>query len=102
MPTSERTEYRPPIKSLCSIISALNFFPIFNKLLFFNCVIITSLFLKKDFERINLRFVIVSRVSPDFETTTKHEFFKFFIFLYSEIKFKSKLSKKKYFYLFFF
>ena len=42
---------------------------------------------KKDFERMVLRFVIVSRVSPDFETTIKHEFFKFFIFLYSEIKF---------------
>ena len=47
IPTSERTEYLPPIKFLCSIISALNLFPIFAKSLSFNSVIITNLFFNK-------------------------------------------------------
>ena len=102
MPTSERTEYLPPIKSLCSIISVLNFLPILTKLLSFNSVIITNLFFNKDSEKIIFKFVIVSRVFPDFETTIKHEFFKFFIFLYTECKFGSKLSKKNTSFLIFF
>ena len=44
------------------------------------------------------KFVIVSRVLPDFETTIKQEFFIFFIFVNSKCKFESKLSKKKKFF----
>ena len=80
------------------MICALNLCPKLIKALSFNSVIITSLFFNKDSEKIIFRFVIVSRVFPDFETIIKHEFFIFFIFLYSMSKLGSKLSKKKLFF----
>ena len=102
IPTSERTEYLPPIKSLCSTISALNLFAISIKPLSFISVITNKLFFIKDFDKTMLRFVIVSTVLPDLETTTKQDFFKFLIFLNSKCRFGSKLSKKNTFFLIFF
>ena len=61
-----------------------------------------NFFLSKDFEKKTLRFVIVSSVSPDFETIIKQEFFKFLIFLNCKLKFISKLSKKNTFFFIFF
>ena len=48
------------------------------------------------------KFVIVSKVFPDFETTIKQEFFKFFIDLYLKFKLISRLSKKNTFFFIFF
>jgi len=45
------------------------------------------------------KFVIVSRVLPDFETTIKQEFY--ILFVNSKCKFESKLSKKKKFFFIF-
>ena len=79
IPTSDKTEYRPPIKSLCSIISALNLLAIIFKALSLISVIKINLFLNKDLEKIKSKFAIVSRVLPDFETIIMQEFFKFLI-----------------------
>jgi len=96
IPTSDKTEYRPLIKSLCSIISALNLSAILFKTLSFISVIKINLFLNRDFEKTTLKFAIVSSVFPDFETIIKQEFFKILILLNCKCKFSSKLSKKKY------
>ena len=71
------------------------------KLLSVISVIKINLFFNEFFENTTLRLVIVSSVSPDLETTTKQEFFKFFIFFNSECNPASKLSKKNTFFLFF-
>ena len=42
----------------------------------FISVITNKLFFIKDFDKTMLRFVIVSTVLPDLETTTKQDFFK--------------------------
>ena len=102
IPASDNTEYRPPIKFLCSIISALYLFPILAKQLSIISVIIINLFFSKVFENTVPRFVIVSRVLPDFETTIKQELFIFLIFLYFKFKFESRLSKKNTSFLIFF
>ena len=102
IPASERTEYLPHIKLLCSITSAPNLSAIKLNALLFISVIIINLFLIKEFEKTIPRFVIVSRVFPDFEITTKQEFFMFLIFLHCACKSGSKLSKKNIFFLIFF
>ena len=79
MPTSDKTEYLPPMNSLCSIISALNLWAISFKALSLISVIKINLFLNNDFEKIKSKFVIVSRVLPDFETIIIQEFFRFLI-----------------------
>ena len=102
MLTSEKTEYLPPIKSLCSTISASNLFAILIKVLSFASVMIIILFLGKVFLKTKLRFAIVSSVCPDLDTIIKQELFIFFIFLKFKYKLASKLSKKKYFFFYFF
>ena len=77
-------------------------FAISIKPLSFISVITNKLFFIKDFEKTILRFVIVSTVLPDLETTTKQDFFKFLIYLKSKCRFESKLSKKNTLFLIFF
>lgn len=72
-PTSDRTEYRPPIKFLCSTKKILNFLDIKCSKLFFSAIKIKllALFL------ITLSKNILDKVSmvfPDFEVTTKRTF----------------------------
>ena len=57
-----------------------------------------NLFLNRDFEKIRLKFAIVSSVVPDLETIIKQEFFKILILLNCKCKFSSRLSKKKHFF----
>ena len=77
------------------MISAFNLFPMLIKSLSFISVIITNLFFNEEIGDRAFKFVIVSRVYPDFEITTKHEFFRSAIFLNLECRFESRLSKKK-------
>ena len=65
IPTSDKTEYLPAIKFLCSIISALNLLLILIKLLSVNSVIIINLPFYKNFELIFFKLVIVSTVLPE-------------------------------------
>ena len=81
IPTSDKTEYLPPIKSLCSIILALCLMANSASGLFLFSVITISLFLKRFLEKMVKKFVNTSSVVPDFETTIKQEFSIFFIFL---------------------
>ena len=62
------------MKFLCSITSADNLFAYLIKLLSFISEIIINLFFNDILEAIKFKFVIVSRVSPDFETAKKHLF----------------------------
>ena len=94
IPASDKTEYRPPIKSLCSIISAFNLLAILTIELFLISVIKTNLFLSEKLESRIFKLVIDSMVSPDLEIIIKQLFFNFFNFLNSKYKFSSKLSKK--------
>ena len=57
------------------------------------------LILPPDFEKIKSKFVIVSRVLPDFETIIMQEFFKFLILRNCKYKSSSRLSKKNTFFL---
>ena len=102
IPGSDKTEYRPPINSLCLIISTLYLPATSINLLSAISVMMTNLFFNKFLENNAPKFVIVSSVLPDLETTIKHEFFIFFIFYILGCKFKSKLSKKNTFFLIFF
>ena len=102
MPTSERTEYRPPMWLLCSIKNKLNFFDRLNKMLFFFCeIIITFLAFFFKILRIN-KFDKVSIVLPDYDTIKKRVldsltfFLKFLIFSLSK-----SLKKKISFFIFF-
>ena len=81
IPTSDKTEYLPPINSLCSTTSALYLLANSIKGAFLFSVIIISLFLKRFFEKIIKKFTKTSSVPPDFETTIKQEFFIFVNFL---------------------
>ena len=74
MPTSDKTEYLPPIKFLCSIKNKLNFFEIEYRILFFfsDIIIIFFAFFLKIFNE--NEFDKVSTVFPDFEITINKVF----------------------------
>ena len=79
-PTSDNTEYLPPIKFLCSIKKRLNFFDNSYKVLFFFSVIII-IFLEFFLMMFNeIKFEIVSIVLPDFEIIKIKFFVIFFLF----------------------
>ena len=81
IPTSDKTEYLPPKKFLCSIKGRLYFFEIVFKIFSFFSVIII-IFLAFDFNIFNsIKFDIVSIVFPDFEITIKRHFFLLFSLL---------------------
>ena len=99
IPTSDKTEYLPPIKCLCSIKNIFSFLERLNNILFFLSEIkiiffefFFIIFSKKIFDS-------VSTVSPDLETTNIRVFFKFSFFLKSNIFFAFRSLKK---YTFFF
>jgi len=69
---------------------------------FYKKDITINLFFIKFFENTVPKFVIVSRVLPDLETTIKQALLKLFISLYFKFKLPSKLSKKNTFFLIFF
>ena len=86
IPTSDKTEYLPPIKFLCSIISDFNFKANFlNNYFYFQLYIIYYL-PEKIFS-----LTMVSNVFPDFDIIKLRLFFFSFLLFYF---FVSRLSKK--------
>ena len=93
-PTSERTEYLPPIFFLCSIKNKLNFFEIENnKLLFFSEIIIMFLAFCFIIFKANT-LDKVSTVVPDFEIMINKTFDIFSFFFKFVSSFSSRSLKK--------